>query len=150
MIDLIRSNSEHLDFVGLVKQLDDYLKIVDGDDHNFYNQFNHIDVLKSTIIAYSNNKPIGCGAFKKFDENSVEIKRMYTIPEERSTGIASKILLELEVWAKELNFNSCILETGKRQIAAVNFYNKNNYKIIPNFGQYKNIQNSLCFKKELT
>ncbi len=150
MIELIRANSEHIDFVDLVKQLDDYLKIIDGNDHDFYHQFNNIDVLKNTIIAYSNNKPVGCGAFKKFDENSVEIKRMYTIPEERSSGIASKILIELEVWAKELNFNSCILETGKRQVEAVNFYKKNNYKIIPNFGQYKNIQNSLCFKKELT
>jgi GNAT superfamily N-acetyltransferase len=147
MIKIIRANSENIDFVYLVKQLDEYLTIIDGDEHDFYNLYNNIDVLKHTIIAYLNNKPVGCGAFKKFDKNCVEIKRMFTSPEARSMGIASKILKELEVWAKEIGYNSTILETGKRQIEAVNFYKKNHYQVIPNFGQYKNMDNSLCFKK---
>ncbi|ULC58707.1 GNAT family N-acetyltransferase [Flaviramulus sp. BrNp1-15] len=149
MIKIVRTNSDNTDFVNLVKQLDTYLKIVDGDDHDFYNQYNSIDVLKHTVVAYLNNKPVGCGAFKKFDKNSVEIKRMFTLPETRSIGVASNILKELEIWAKENGYNSCVLETGKRQIEAVNFYKKNNYKIIPNFGQYANVDNSLCFKKQL-
>lgn len=149
MLTLVRSNSEHPDFIALVKQLDAYLKIMDGDEHDFYNQFNHIDVLKHTVIAYLNDKPLGCGAFKKFDNNSAEIKRMFTHPETRSKGVASSILKELEDWAKQNNFKSTILETGLRQVEAVNFYKKNNYKIIPNFGQYAGIENSVCFLKEL-
>lgn len=149
MIKIVRTNSKNIDFVYLVKQLDEYLTIIDGDEHAFYNQYNNIDILKHTVIAYLYNKPVGCGAFKKFDENCVEIKRMFTSPETRSMGIASKILSELEFWANELGYNSTILETGKRQVEAVNFYKKNNYQIIPNFGQYKNMDNSLCFKKEL-
>ena len=149
MIKLVRTNSENNDFIDLVKQLDTYLKTVDGDDHDFYNQYNNIDVLKHTIVVYLDNKPVGCGAFKKFDTNSVEIKRMFTLPETRSKGIATKILTEIENWAKELDYNSTILETGKRQVEAVHFYKKNGYKIIPNFGQYATIENSLCFKKEL-
>lgn len=148
MIKIVRTNSDNSDFVALVKQLDAYLKIIDGQEHAFYNQYNNIDVLKNTVVLYLNNIPIACGAFKKFDEHSVEIKRMFTSEESRSIGAASKILNELEVWAKELGYNSSILETGKRQIEAVNFYKKNNYQIFPNFGQYKNIENSLCFKKE--
>ena len=81
MLTLVRSKSEHPDFIALVKQLDAYLKIMDGDEHDFYNQFNHIDILKHTVIAYLNDKPVGCGAFKKFDNNSAEIKRMFTHPE---------------------------------------------------------------------
>lgn len=149
MIQIIRSNSTNVDFVYLVKQLDAYLKIVDGDDHNFYNQYNNIDVLKHTVIAYFNNIPIGCGAFKKLDANSVEIKRMYTSPESRNLGVASKILNELERWAKELKYKYCILETGKNQIEAVHFYKKNHYDRIPNFEPYQTIDNSLCFKKVL-
>ena len=149
MIKIVRTNSNNTDFVYLVKQLDSYLKIVDGDEHDFYNQYNNIDVLKHTVVAYLNNKPVGCGAFKKFDENSVEIKRMFTLPETRSIGVASDILKELEIWSKENGYTSCVLETGKKQIEAVNFYKKNNYKIIPNFGQYANVDNSLCFKKQL-
>ncbi|NMH86475.1 GNAT family N-acetyltransferase [Flavivirga algicola] len=149
MIKLIRTNSDNNDFVKLVNLLNDYLKIIDGDDHEFYNQYNGIDTLKNVIVSYIDDKPVGCGAFKKYTENEVEIKRMFTLPETRGQGVASKILKELEDWSKELNFEACVLETGKRQIEAVQFYKKNNYTIIPNYGQYEGISNSLCLKKML-
>lgn len=147
MIEIVRTNSENKDFKQLVKELDSYLKITDGDEHDFYNQFNHINVLKHTVVAYKNKIPVGCGAFKKFDNKAVEIKRMYTHPNYRQFGIATLILSELQSWAKELNFKATILETGKRQTEAVQFYKKNNYQIIPNFGQYAEMDNSLCFYK---
>lgn len=149
MLTLIRTNSDHPDFINLVKDLDAYLKIVDGDDHEFYNQFNNIDVLKHIVIAYLDNQPVGCGAFKAYNNSSVEIKRMYTSPIARNKGIASAILKDLEDWAKELNIKSTLLETGLKQTEAVKFYKKNNYKIIPNFGQYAGVENSVCFLKEL-
>lgn len=149
MMKVIRTSSENIDFETLVKQLNSYLKIVDGDEHTFYNQYNNIDVLKNVIVIYINENPSGCGAFKAFDKTTVEIKRMYTCPESRKKGIASKVLKALENWAKELGYESVILETGKRQIEAVNFYKKMNYTIIPNFGPYEGVKNSLCFKKEL-
>ena len=86
---------------------------------------------------------------KKFDQKTVEIKRMYVSPEKRGTGIAQKIMQELEDWARELNYEKCILETGKRQVEAVHFYHKCNYKMIENYGQYKGMQNSICFEKYL-
>ncbi|MDG4716359.1 MULTISPECIES: GNAT family N-acetyltransferase [Winogradskyella] len=149
MITLKRTNSSNKDFVGLVEQLDAYLKITDGDEHDFYNQYNAIENLKQVVIAYIDDKPVGCGAFKDFENNSVEIKRMFTSEKHRGKGIASLILNELEKWASELNYDSCILETGIRQIEAVEFYKKNSYNIIPNYGQYKGVKNSLCFIKNL-
>ena len=149
MIRLKRTDSSNKDFVDLVKQLDAYLRITDGDEHDFYNQYNAIENLKQVVIAYTENKPVGCGAFKDFENNSVEIKRMYTLEKNRGKGIASLILNELEKWASELNYDSCILETGIRQIEAVEFYKKNLYAIIRNYGQYKGIKNSLCFMKNL-
>ncbi|MDO5977549.1 GNAT family N-acetyltransferase [Flavivirga spongiicola] len=149
MIKLIRTNYDNKDFVNLVKLLNAYLKVVDGDDHEFYDQYNNIDILKNIIVAYVDNKPVGCGAFKKHAENEVEIKRMFTLPETRGQGVASKILKGLEDWSKELNFEACILETGKRQIEAIQFYKKNGYMVIPNYGQYKDVTNSICFKKVL-
>jgi len=92
MIKIIKSDSNHADFIALVKQLDRYLKITDGDEHEFYNQFNNIDILKHVVIAYQDNKAIACGAFKEFDKNSVEVKRMFTSPETRGKGMASKVL----------------------------------------------------------
>ncbi|MGK0254661.1 MAG: putative acetyltransferase [Mariniflexile sp.] len=149
MIALIRTDSGNADFVKLVHQLNEYLKMMDGEEHAFYSQYNGIESLKNVIVAYVNSEPVGCGAFKKFDDNRVEIKRMYTASEHRGIRVASKILKELESWSQEMSYSTSILETGKRQIEAVQFYKKNNYKIITNYGQYLGKENSLCFKKEL-
>ena len=94
-------------------------------------------------------QPAGCGALKYYDADCAEIKRMFTQAMARGNGIATIILKELEDWAKELNYKACILETGTRQIDAIALYKKNEYQIIPNYGQYTNVENSLCFKKML-
>ncbi|WP_296634119.1 GNAT family N-acetyltransferase [Polaribacter sp.] len=147
MIKLIRTTSENKDFINLVRDLDAYLKITDEDEHDFYNQFNNIDVIKHVVIGYHENTLVGCGAIKHFDEDSVEVKRMFVSPIARGKGFAQQILLDLEQWAKELGYKSCILETGKRQVEAVKFYHKCNYSIVPNYGQYEGMKNSICFKK---
>ena len=74
---------------------------------------------------------------------------MFTLPEKRGKGLASKILNELEVWSKELGYEKIVLETGKRQTEAVALYNKCGYKIVPNYGQYIGVANSVCFEKIL-
>ena len=149
MIKIIRTDSDNQDFIELVKYLDADLAQRDGDDHSFYSQFNKIDKIKHTVVAYENGKPIGCGAIKEYAPNTMEIKRMYTLPESRGKGIASKVLTELEIWATELSCKKCILETGKRQPEAIGLYKKSGYKLIPNYGQYAEIENSICFEKEI-
>ncbi len=149
MIELIRTNSDNKDFIKLVKYLDADLAVRDGDEHSFYAQFNKIDKIKYVIVAYENDKPNGCGAIKEYSQNAMEIKRMYTSPASRGKGIASKLLAELERWATELSYKKCILETGKKQPEAIALYKKNGYKLIPNYGQYTGVENSLCFEKEM-
>ena len=146
---IVRTNSANKDFIDLVCLLDKELAERDGDDHEFYHQFNNIDVLNHALILYESNRPIACGAIKKFDDNSAEVKRMYTCIDARGRGIATQVLIALEEWAKELGFTNTVLETGKRQPEAIALYQKNNYQIIPNYGQYQGIENSVCFKKEL-
>ena len=147
MLKLVRTNSENEDFIYLVKELDAYLKITDGDEHDFYNQFNSINAIKYVVIAYFKEIPVGCGAINDFSVKAIELKRMFTCEEVRGKGIATQVLFELEQWAKLLNYDSVILETGIRQTEAIQFYKKNLYQIIPNYGQYIGVKNSLCFQK---
>ncbi len=149
MIQLVRTNSQNPDFIELVKELDAELAIRDGDDHFFYAQFNKIDKIKFAVVAYEDGNPSACGAIKEYESDTMEIKRMYVCPQSRGKGIATKILSELENWAAELSYAKCILETGKKQPEAIELYRKNNYQRIPNFGQYSEVENSLCFEKEL-
>lgn len=146
----LRTTSSNPDFVNLVKELDAYLKITDGDEHDFYNQYNHLDDIKHVIVIYLDDTPVACGAFKQFDDQSVEIKRMYVQPTHRRKGLALKVITELEDWAREIGEEKCVLETGKRQVEAVQFYEKVGYIRIPNYGQYKEMENSVCFEKPLS
>jgi GNAT superfamily N-acetyltransferase len=149
MIKLIRTDSDNHDFRELVKSLDLELSNVDGEDHSFYSQFNKIDKIKHVVLAYENGKPVGCGAIKEYSADTMEVKRMYVSPENRGNRIATKILSELENWTSELSFTKCVLETGKRQPEAIGLYKLNGYKLIPNYGQYTGVENSLCFEKKL-
>jgi len=146
---IIRTNSDNTDFIDLVKLLDADLAIRDGEDHAFYAQYNKTGKIKYVVVGYEDNKPIACGAIREFTPQIMEVKRMYTLPEHRGKGIAQKLLFELEKWAKELSYTKCILETGKKQPEAIQLYKKSGYTIIPNYGQYAGIENSVCFEKEL-
>ena len=149
MIHCIRTDSENKYFQQLVRELDKDLSIRDGADHSFYSRFNKIDKIKYAIVALDNGTPVGCGAIKELTKDSMEVKRMYVPINRRGQGIATKILKELETWAHELKYSKCLLETGKKQPEAIKLYKKNGYRIIPNYGQYENVENSVCFEKIL-
>lgn len=146
---LVRTDSSNPDFVNLVRLLDSELAIRDGDEHSFYNQFNSISQIKFALLAYKDNRPIGCGAIKEFSEGAMEIKRMFILRDFRGKGYATFILKGLEQWAIELGYGRCILETGRKQPEAIVLYRKNAYHQISNYGQYSGVENSLCFEKKL-
>lgn len=146
---IIRTNSNNSDFIKLVAELDADLAIRDGEEHAFYDQFNKIDHINHVIVAYQNGVPVGCGAIKQIETHTVEVKRMYTTPNSRGKGVGTEILKALEQWAEELFYKQCILETGKKQPEAIALYLKNGFIPIPNYGQYKGVENSLCFEKKL-
>ena len=147
MIKLVRTNSKNKDFIKLVKLLDVDLAITDGDDHDFYNQFNKLDSINHVVILYKNEIPKGCGAIKEFESDTMEVKRMFTLYEARGKGVASQILAELENWATELFYKRLVLETGLKQPEAIGLYEKCGYKKISNYGQYAGVENSVCFEK---
>ena len=150
MINCIRTDSENKDFQNLVRELDADLLIRDGEEHSFYAQFNKIDKIRYAIVVSDNGIPVGCGAIKEYSPGIMEVKRMYVLPDRRGQGIASLILKQLELWASELNSTRCILETGFKQLEAIALYKKNGYTFIPNYGQYVDVENSVCFEKVLS
>lgn len=150
MIHIVKTDASQPDFKKLVALLDADLAERDGEEHSFYDQFNKLNLIKYALVAYEKDLPIACGAIKEFEPNVMEVKRMYVSPEKRGEGIATKVLFALENWARELGYQKCILETGKRQPEAIALYTKKGYQIIPNYGQYAGIENSVCFEKFLS
>ena len=148
MIEIIRTNSENLEFKKLVQLLNSDLAKRDGNTHSL-SQFNSITDLKYVILALKEGKTIGCGAISMYDFNLMEIKRMYVSPEVRGQRIGEKILSELEDWSRELESTKCILFTGSKQPEARKLYQRNGYCSIEKYGKLKDIPDSLCFAKDL-
>ena len=146
-MQLLRTNSDNLDFKSLSALFDDYLVDIDGEEKDFFAFYNNVQ-LDTVLVVYENSEAVGCGAFKKFDENTAEIKRMFIHPNHRNKGIASLVLTELELWASEFGFSSFILETSPKLTSAIAMYEKTGYQLIPNYGQYIGVENSICMKKD--
>jgi len=149
-INIIKTTSENSDFILLVNDLTRYLSVVDGDEHDFYNQYNGLEHLHHVVIVYDKENPIGCGAFKEYDSKSIEIKRMFVSTEARGKKVGSAILTHLEQWAKDEGYSQSVLETGIRMPDAIALYQNNGYKLIPNYAPYVGMDNSRCFLKQLT
>ena len=150
MIQLKKCSAKHPDFIKLTDLLTQEMRIYDGEEHVFYEQFHSLDSINHVLVAYTNNEAVACGAFRQYDKQTVEIKRMYVSEKSRGQGIASKLLVQLENWATELGYTNSILETGTKLNAAINMYKRHGYSQIPNFDQYKGRDGSVCFSKELT
>ena len=144
-----RTNSEDKDFQQLVLQLDNELWSELEEDQATYDQYNKVPDLDTVIVIYVGNKPVAIGCFKKYNKDTVEIKRMFVEKQYRGKGVSKLVLNELEKWAKELEYRYSILETSVHFKTAQNLYIKAGYRIIENYDQYKGLDESICMKKEL-
>lgn len=145
----LRTTSSHPDFRKMVNALDEDLYRRNGDIQKLYEQYNQIDKIKHAIVIFVDGKPVGCGCFKRFNDNTVEIKRMFVLPEMRGKQLAAKLLQELEKWAVEEGFSKAVLETGRRQVEAIRLYTVAGYSLTKNYGQYIGMEDSICYRKDL-
>ena len=101
------------------------------------------------VIAYQDGEPVACGAIRRHDDDTAEIKRMWVRPGARGRGFAKVVLRELESTAVARGYHALVLETGLRQPEALALYESHGYTTIPNFGFYKESPLSVCYRKDL-
>jgi putative acetyltransferase len=146
---LKRTTTADKDFQFLVTCLDHELWNELKEDQATYDPFNKVPDIKTALLIYMNGEPAACGCFKQFDEQTVEIKRMFVQKAYRGLGLSKKILKELEQWATENNFRQAVLETSIRFITARQLYETSGYTIITNYPPYVGLPESVCMKKQL-
>lgn len=149
MVELKRCNSKDDDFISLIKELDEDLRVRNGSKQDFYDKHNLLPDIDTVLVLKEGEKAVACGCFKAYDDDSVEVKRMFVRKDSRGKGYSKKILKNLEIWASELGFKKAVLETGKNQLEALGLYEKCNYKRIENYGPYIGKEYSVCFEKYL-
>ena len=138
------------DFMELCHELDDFLNELVGGEENRaeYIPYNQLDDIHNVIVAYDDDIPVGSVSFKKYDDECAEVKRVFVKEEYRNKGIANELMELLENTAREQGYRYLILESGEPLVAAMALYRKIGYKVILNYGQYKNMPDSICMKKE--
>ena len=102
------------------------------------------------LVAYLDDVAVGCGAVRRLDEATAELKRMYVDPSVRGRGIGRALVEALEREARLLGVTRVVLETGTRLALAIKLYTGMGYARIPLFGEYlSSPDTSLCFGKSL-
>ena len=148
-ITITKTNSENSDFINLITAFDSYLWAKYPELKTNYWGNNIIEINPNVVLIYFDGKAVACGCFKKYDANTVEIKRMFVSPEARGMGIAQKILHELEFVAVQKGYTYAVLETLFKQTAAIALYQKVGYEIVDNYAPYVGLKDSVCMKKKI-
>jgi putative acetyltransferase len=146
---MVRTNSQNIDFKMLVALLDADLYRRNGEAQLQYRPYNNVDRINHVVVVYFEKSPVGCGSFKFFDSETVEIKRMFVVPERRGMRLAARVLRELERWAAEEGCRKAVLETGLKQTEAIGLYIAVGYSRTENYGPYVEMKESICFQKDL-
>ncbi len=105
--------------------------------------------LGTFVIARADGRAVGCGALRRLDEGTAEVKRMYVEPERRGQGIAKEILEHLEDAARVMDTRRLVLETGMYQAEAIGLYRRAGFKPIVCFGEYAGVSTSVCFETNI-
>ncbi|MFG6394021.1 MAG: GNAT family N-acetyltransferase [Lachnospiraceae bacterium] len=145
------TDGQNKDFIVLCHELDKYLNELAGGEENRagYIQYNKLDDIHDVVIAYDNDIPVGSASFKKYDNENAEVKRVFIKKEYRGQGISHKLMKMLEQRARRQGFKYFILESGEPLVEAMALYRKIGYKVIPNYGQYADMEDSVCMRKKL-
>src|SRR5947207_2145635 len=48
------------------------------------------------LVAFDEDEAVGCGAIRRIDDSTAEIKRMYVAPDWRGRGVGRRVLEALE------------------------------------------------------
>lgn len=148
---IVYTDGSDKDFVELCSMLDDNLnEIVGGEQQRTeYIQYNSLNNIHDVVLAYVDELPVGCASFKKYDDQTAEVKRVFVHKDHRGKGISQQLMNKIEELAKGKGYKKLILETGKAMVVAHALYMKLGFQIIDNYGQYKDMEDSVCMLKEI-
>lgn len=145
------TNGGDKDFIQLCHSLDEFLnELVGGEEKRAqYIPYNALNDIHDVIVVYDQDIPIGCASFKSYDTACAEVKRVFIRAEYRGKGISYKLMEQLEKLARLQGYTRFVLESGEPLAAAMHLYRSIGFKTIANYGQYKDMSESVCMEKIL-
>lgn len=150
-MEFIRTDGTNKDFIENCRLLDMDLDRRVGRQikREKYQKYNQLDEIREAIVVYEGNKAVGGGAIRRYDAETIELKRVFVHNEYQGQGIGSRLVSLLIEWAVELGYQRMILETGELLAESCAVYKKLGFRVIPNYGPYVNMPESLCMARDL-
>lgn len=150
-MDYVRTDGKNEDFIENCRLLDMDLDRRVGRQikREKYEKFNQLDEIREAIVVYDDGKPVGGGAIRRYDDETVELKRVFVHNEYQGQGIGSRLVSLLIEWAAQLGYRRMILETGELLAESCAVYRKLGFTVIPNYGPYADMPESLCMAKAI-
>ena len=140
---IIPMNITDTSVLQLFSEHDDYMLDFLGDDKVYYTRYSESENLEKVLVAYVDNCPIGCVAYRRKADGVGEIKRLFIRKEYRSKGISKKLLATIESYAKEQGCHTLFLDTRITLEPAVSLYRAFNFNIIFQQGLYIQMEKKL-------
>ncbi|MBD5486243.1 MAG: GNAT family N-acetyltransferase [Lachnospiraceae bacterium] len=142
----------HPDFLQLCNELDQFLNLAIGgeDKREKYKKYNHLDTMDYVIIAYDGQHAAGCAALRKYSDTEIEVKRVFVQEPYRGQNIGGRLLAHLIEHAQESGYKRMLLETGAFLSASVRLYQRYGFEQISNYGDYKDMPESLCMGRDIS
>ena len=150
-MDYVRTDGKNEDFIENCRLLDTDLDRRVGRQikREKYQKFNQLDEIREAIVVYDHGRAVGGGAIRRYDDENIELKRVFVHNEYQGQGIGSRLVSLLIEWAAELGYRRMILETGELLAESCAVYKKLGFAVIPNYGPYADMPESLCMAREI-
>ena len=113
-----------------------------------YLPYNTLEDIHHVVLLWDGERSIGCAAFKEYDRERAEVKRVFLCREYRGKGLGRQLLETLEALARQKGYAYLILESGEPLTAAMKLYRSMGYEVIPNYGPYVGMPESVCMEKK--
>ena len=101
------------------------------------------------VGAHAGGRLAGIGGVELQDGDIGELKRMFVVPACRGTGAADALIAALVEHAREHGVRVLRLETGDQQHAAIGFYARHGFAVVPRFPPYVDSATSVCMRRDL-
>ncbi len=150
-MDFVRTDGKNGDFIENCRLLDMDLDRRVGRQikREKYQKYNQLDEIQEAVVVYDKDKLVGGGAIRRYDGDNVELKRVFVHNEYQGQGIGTRLVSLLIEWAAELGYRRMILETGELLAESCAVYKKLGFAVIPNYGPYVDMPESLCMARDI-
>ncbi|MBD0707788.1 MULTISPECIES: GNAT family N-acetyltransferase [unclassified Streptomyces] len=101
------------------------------------------------LLLLERDDPVAGGAYRRYDEHTAELKRIWTHSAHRRRGLARRVLAALERDAAERGYSRIYLTTGPRQPEAKHLYLASGYRPLFDVSVDPESIGSLPFEKYL-